>query len=207
MEIESLLSLLKKIPRDFYVPIILASLGLMLFVYGMIQYLGSTKSADIAPQTTTEAEITPVKTVKNIQVDVEGGVFRPGVYTVSYDSRVQDALVAAGGLSAAADRDYVAKHVNLAQRVTDGAKIYIPRVGEQILDGAQSNPQTALDAAGLININSATSDQLDSLPGIGATTAQKIIANRPYENVQDLLTKKVVGQKVFNEIKDKLTVF
>lgn len=200
-------NLFSHIPKEFYLPIGLASLGLILFAYGLIQYSNSQKTKENLPEAIIEVTQSPVKTVKNIQIDVEGGVFHPGVYSVAFDSRVQDALIAAGGLSGQADRDYVAKHINLAAKITDGAKIYIPRAGENILDGAQSNPETALDNAGMININSATADQLDSLPGIGAATAEKIITNRPYDKVEDLVTKKVVGQKVFNEIKDKITLF
>jgi competence protein ComEA len=74
---------------------------------------------------------------------------------------------------------------------------------------AMSNGQNVLGAAdtsggGQININSASEKELDNLPAIGAVTAQKIIAGRPYGSVEELLQKKIVGKKAFEQIKDKI---
>jgi len=202
--VETLTNFLKKIPKQYYFPLFMAILGVIFFGYGLIQYLGSSQHGKAE---TTLADVTTpthVKTVKSISVDVEGAVFHTGVFTVPQDSRLQDALIKAGGLNEDADRDFVAKHINLASKLQDGAKIYIPRVGENILEGASTVNTDNGVAVVFININTTTPEMLDSLPGIGPTTAQKIITNRPYASIQDLVTKKIVSQKIFDQIKDKI---
>jgi len=134
-----------------------------------------------------------------IVIHVDGAVARPGVYELSSDSRVSDAVSASGGLSDSADMT----RINLAAKVTDGQKVYIPKIGEGVgvgeagVEGVQS----------LININTATESQLDTLPGVGPVTAQKIIASRPYAAPEELLTKKIVGQSTYGKIKDLVTVY
>lgn len=146
-----------------------------------------------------------------IKVDVEGAVINPGVYAVPVDARVQDGLVVAGGLSGNADRIWVAQHVNLALKLIDGTKIYIPSLGEIAKTGSTVTDQTiGTDVLGAqnqqIDINSAASADLDSLPGVGPATVQKIIAGRPYTSTQELVDKKIVGQKEFEKIKDLIIV-
>jgi len=88
----------------------------------------------------------------------------------------------------------------LAQKLTDGAKIFIPAVGE--------NSQTDNQAVeGKININTASEAALDMLWGIGPATAQKVISGRPYQKTEDLLNKKIVKTNVWEEIKDKISVY
>ncbi len=123
-------------------------------------------------------------------------------------SRIQDSLVAAGGLSAQADRVYISKNLNLATKLTDGAKVYIPFAGEAVGNGQALNSSSSVDTvSGLINVNTSSQVGLESLPGIGPVTAQKIIAGRPYGSIQELLNKKIVGVKVFDQIKDKITAY
>lgn len=151
---------------------------------------------------------------EELVVDVAGEVVSPGVYRLSAESRVGEALAAAGGLSARADREWVAKNINLAGKLADGAKIYVPKVGQKIeggvtvTTGSTNSPgQVAGVVAGTININTASASELDTLPGIGPVTANKIITNRPYQSIQELLEKKVVSQKVFDQIKDKIGIY
>lgn len=136
-----------------------------------------------------------------IVVHVDGAVAKPGVYELAGSARVSDAVTAAGNLTKDAD---TAK-VNLAAKVSDGQKIYVPKIGEQSAGGSQSTAGDSTSA--LVNINTATESQLDTLPGIGPVTAQKIIASRPYSSPEDLLTKKAVGQSVYGKIKDLITVY
>lgn len=198
------LPLLKK----HWFPLSLGALGIMFFVYGLIGLFVSNKSAseDIifeansAKQNSTE--------VKTIFVDIEGAVVRPGLYKLPKDSRIQDAFVVAGGLSASADRNFVSKNINLAIKLSDGAKIYIPSVGEAVSSSSVLSGSSQTGGGGdLVNINSSSQSQLESLPGIGPKTAEKIIAGRPYGYVDELLNKKIVGNKVFNQIKDKVTIY
>lgn len=94
----------------------------------------------------------------------------------------------------------------MAAKLVDGAKLYIPRKGESA-SSMSSDHAGVVDQSATINLNEASADQLDSLPGIGQVTAQKIISGRPYTDVQDLLTKKVVSNNVFTKIKDKVSVY
>jgi competence protein ComEA len=201
---EKALAIIKNIPRQYYFPLVMAILGVIFFGYGLIQFFGQRQPQSVQ---TIMAEVptgSSVKTVKTISVDVEGAVFHTGVFTLAENSRVQDALIKAGGLDGDADRDFVAKHINLASKLTDGAKIYIPRKGEDILDGASTVNTVNGVAVTFLNINTTSADNLDSLPGVGPATAEKIINNRPYATIQELVTKKVISQRVFDEIKDKI---
>lgn len=145
------------------------------------------------------------KTEKTIFVDLAGAVQKPGVYELKSDSRINDLLVAAGGLSAEADRDWVARQMNLAQKLADGAKIYIPERSET--SGGSLGTLGSLGNLGLININTALVNQLETLWGIGPATAEKIIAGRPYQSTEELYTKKIVKSNVWEAIKDKITVY
>ena len=143
-----------------------------------------------------------------VWVDVAGAVEKPGVYELKKGSRVKDALVAAGGLSEIAKREYLEKIINMAQEVKDGEKIYIPRQGTDNGDGDRvlgSTPDNI--GTGTIDINSASVSELDTLWGIGEVTAKKIIENRPYGKVEDLLEKGVLKSNVYAEIKDKVSVY
>lgn len=135
-----------------------------------------------------------------ILVDVSGAVVLPGVYQLPSGCRLELAIKAAGGLTSEADKEYVAKNLNLASLLADGAKVYIPKKGEE---GFQ---QGSASSANKININSALSSELETLSGIGPKTAEKIINGRPYQSIDDLLLRKIVGKSVFEKIKDKVGV-
>lgn len=186
-----------------YVAIGLAFIGLILLGYGLISSInrGQVSSEDIVFES---SEQTTNKT-SQIVVDVSGAVVSPGVYTLDLGSRIKDALISASGLSSDADRDWVSKSLNLASKLNDGSKIYIPSRGEVSLRG--TNPAGVVSASGLIDINSASSSELDGLPGIGPATAQKIIDNRPYASIEDLTSKKAVTSKIFEKIKDRISVY
>ncbi|OGD92467.1 hypothetical protein A2697_02880 [Candidatus Curtissbacteria bacterium RIFCSPHIGHO2_01_FULL_41_44] len=134
-----------------------------------------------------------------IIVHVDGSVKKPGVYKLADQSRVVDAVGAAGGLTEDADQS----KVNLASKLVDGQKIYIRSVGEG--DGRIVGETTGVSVSSLVNINTASEAELDKLPGIGPVTAAKIIASRPYGSLEELLTKKVVSKSVFEKIKGLIT--
>lgn len=191
---EELISALRK----HWIPAILALLALIFFVYGMISFLGKTNSPEVAFDTEPSS-----KSEAQIAVDVEGAVVNPGVYRLKPDSLLQDALIAAGGASEDADRDWMQKNLNLASKLTAGQKIYIAKQGETgtitLIQDVEGN------SSGLININSASESELDSLSGVGPVTSRKIIAGRPYASINELVEKKIVGQATFDKIKDKIT--
>lgn len=195
----------------------LIGLGVILLTIGVFQYLSSKNTKDevaFVPSNPSQ-EVAGVSSQKEISIDVEGAVQKPGVYKLSEGGRVQDALIASGGMNSNADREYIAKHFNLAQKLTDGAKIYIPQKGEQqaAVMSVQENPASnndnqinAGDNTGLININSADAEKLDTLPKVGPVSAQKIISGRPYSSKGELVSKKILTQKTFDGLKDKITV-
>lgn len=145
---------------------------------------------------------TPSPTVEPIiKVHVAGAVLNPGVYTLKDGDRVADAIAAAGGFTADANRDAL----NLAARLADGQKIAVPRLGEPT--PAASSDDTA---TGKVNINMATQAQLEALPGIGPVMAQRIIEfrnkNGPFKRIEDLRDQKLVPASTFEKIKDKITL-
>ena len=204
---EKLLPLVK----THLLPIILGVAGLIFFVYGLTSLSAPKKDKpDIlfeaaSDKSNKDVAGTSTKEIM-IAVDVEGAVMKPGVYKLKADSRIQDALIAAGGMNEEADREKVSKSLNLAGKLVDGAKIYIPAVGEADSVNTTSGGEVTGRNTGSININSASESELDSLAGIGKVTAGKIIDNRPYTKIEDLLEKKIVGKSVFDKIKDKIGI-
>lgn len=138
-------------------------------------------------------------------VEIAGSVLKPGVYQLQTGARIDDLLIQAGGLSAGADRDWVAKNLNRAVKVLDGQKVYIPKVGESKTSSTSST--SGAQVGGLVNINSATFKDLDSLPGIGETRAQSIISGRPYASPEELVTRKILPKSVYEKIKEKITAY
>lgn len=144
---------------------------------------------------------------EDLLADVAGAVIHPGVYRLPVNSRFADALAAAGGLSAAADRGWVSRRLNLAQNITDGIKIYIPSVDE---GRTGSTSETNRSDSGLltpdspISINSASLTELDTLWGVGESRAQAIVSGRPYSSIEDLVTKKILPKNVVERNRDKL---
>jgi competence protein ComEA len=136
--------------------------------------------------------------VQGLVVEVSGSVAHPGVYELEAGSRVEDALESAGGLTDSANYEWLEKSLNRAAKITDGQKIYIPNEGEEI--SVQSFGEEG------ININTASSSQLEALHGIGPVTADKIIENRPYSSVEELLSRKILKSNVYEENRDKFTI-
>ena len=139
-------------------------------------------------------------------IDVSGEVIRPGVYKLSSGARVEEALAAAGGITSDADINYIEKYLNRAMRLLDGQKIYIPQSGGGPAIAGQENNKLFAEN-NLVSINKGTQVELEGLPEIGSKTAAKIISNRPYQSILELLSKKIVGQKVYEQIKDQISVW
>ncbi len=181
----------------------IAGLGFMLVIVGVRLLTSQSGGVEFIEESTASAALST-----QIKADISGAVVKPGVYSLDSEARVQDLLVVAGGLAENADRDWVDKFVNLAARVVDGSKLYIPEVGEY----QQQSEATVLSAQEekpprFININLATANELETLPGVGEVTATKIIDNRPYGSIEELLEKKIVNKSTFAKIKDKISVY
>jgi len=144
-----------------------------------------------------------------VKVEIAGEVVKPGVYELAGGSRTNDLLIAASGFGAKADREWVAKNINLAAKLVDGAKIYIPPK-DQIQNPKseiRNNDQNSNVQMSKINLNTASVVELDSLWGVGEVTAKKIIEGRPYQRPEELLEKKIVKSNVWEKIKDQVTVY
>lgn len=175
--------------------------GLFVFALGAGLFLFKNSSSEGSD----DVQIISANTVSpapqaEILVDVDGAVVSPGLYRLSKDARVDDAVEAAGGLSSEADR----AKVNLAAKVADGQKLRIPKVGET---SVQSTGEVAgAVEGGLVSINNGSVSELESLPAVGPVTAQKIISLRPYSSLEELKTKKAVGASTFEKIAGLITL-
>ncbi len=156
----------------------------------------SSSQADESTDSTQSAQL-------SITIDVEGAVNHPGVYLLPEASRVEDAISKAGGLATSADVETISKTINRAAKLTDGAKLYFPKVGEK---GAQSGETVMGSATSTVNINTASSEELEKLSGVGPATAKKIIDNRPYQTLEELVSKNALGQTLFERLKGQLAL-
>jgi competence protein ComEA len=174
-----------------FVPVVAAS-GVAFAVVG--------RASDAPPLVETVADPSAVPTPQVIVVDVVGAVARPGVVRLPAGARVLDALLAAGGMTP--DADLFA--LNKAAPLRDGARIYVPRPGEAVPAGALGSA-----AETKVNLNAATANELDALPGIGPATAAAIVRARttkPFALVEELQTRGLVSPKVFADLRDLVTV-
>ena len=161
---------------------------------------------------TSSAASTPEPAADPVFVHIDGAVVAPGVYELTGAlPRVNDAVMAAGGLAGDANTSAL----NLAAVLSDGEKIHVPRQGEamaagQTSSGAASGPDAGGSSSGLININTATVEELDSLPGIGPSTAAAIVEDRerngPFASPEDLMRVSGIGEGKFSKLKDQIRV-
>jgi len=167
------------------------------------------------------ASAIPSAAQPKIKIDIAGAVINPGVYELAEGSRVEDALTAAGGLANDADRDWVSRNLNLADKLHDGDKRYIPKVGETAATNG-SAPAPVPPSAGAVsgaktsdcsrvNINTASAGTLDEcLPGIGPAYAQRIVdyreAHGGFKSIEEIQEVAGIGPKTFEKIKNQITV-
>jgi len=163
-----------------------------------------------------------------IYVDVAGAVVKPGVVILDEGSRIFHAIDAAGGISNEGD----ATPLNLAEELNDGDKLYVPKIGEVEIDAitgeiktesgtepikigiiTQNNKDKSGSSSkkdGKININAATSEELQTIPGIGVVTAEKIVTyrkeNGKFQSIEDLLNVSGIGEKSLEKIIDYICV-
>lgn len=163
----------------------------------------------VSPAAVSTAAPEHVERPHEIVVDVEGGVQRPGIQRLSGGARVADAIAAAGGYAASADLLAAAASLNLAKPLADGEQVFVP-----VLGAAPASPLAAAvsggggGAAGLVNLNTATPEELEALPGIGTVTVQKIVAarqERPFASLEDAVERGVLNRGQLEQIRELAT--
>ena len=155
-----------------------------------------------------------------IKVEIAGAVQKPGIYELDIGQRRADLLTAAGGLDQEASLVFMVKTFNLSSTLSDGEKIYIPYAWEEdwqlapllannaateVAGGAPASDDASV-ASALISINTASAKELETLPGIGEKRASDIISYRPYASLNELVSKEVVSQSIFDSIKELINL-
>lgn len=205
------------------IPGILVIIGLLYFFFSQessttpqVELINSQMSEQQEQLNTEKVTSEPVEQKSTaIMVDVKGAVKKPGVYQLSADSRVIDAITVAGGYLEAAD----ARLINHAQKLVDEMVIYIPLKGEvmeqEVMQSlvtapAQVQGSSSSDSSGKVNLNTADEAALMTLPGIGPAKAQAILdyrqQNGSFKTVEDLKSVSGIGDKTFERLADLITV-
>ena len=177
-----------------------------------------SKTIDINDNTKDTVQISKVETSSNnkVTIYISGEVKNPGVVELKYDARLSDGVNLCGGLT----EDANLNGINLAMKIKDEGHYIIPKVGEEtkdtvVNDNEYRNENNTLNEPesnndNKININTADLSELDSLPGFGQVTAQKIIEYRQehtkFNSIEELMNIKGIGEKKFNNVKDYIYV-
>ena len=213
--------------KEYKLFLAIAAIGLLLGGYFLFHRPSSSASTvpDLYP--TSSSTVSPEKASASrskeekpatsmneepeiITVDVKGAVKQPGVYELRVGSRVHDAIYKAGGMTADAN----SQSVNLAQKLSDEAVIYVSKEGEEApaLGSSESAVTSSASAekTGKVHLNRATEAELQTVSGIGQKRAQDIIAyreaNGPFRSVEDLKNVSGIGEKTLEKLKDAFTV-
>jgi len=170
-----------------------------------------TGGALFTSSSTAPTPASSVDAAGTIVVDVQGGVAEPGIRELPAGSRVADAIGAAGGYGVAADLEAAAS-LNLAAPLTDGAQIRVPRIGDAVAaPGPSAAPPgggSTGGGSGPINLNTATPEELEALPGIGPVTVQKIVAARaeqPFVSLEDAVERGIINRGQLEDIQGVAT--
>mgnify|MGYP005816511775 CR=1 FL=1 len=177
---------------------------------------GTQEKKEDIPDVVEEETVDPCP----IRIDISGAVKNPGVYCLEKDSAFVDAVKKAGGFTNGIAQKYISMKVNLAQILSDNSKIYIPyeedskcellefKLPKEIVAITEPQPQPSTEpsetTSECISINSASAGELDSLEGVGPSTAQKIIDGRPYAKIEDILNVSGIGQSTYDKFKSQI---
>ena len=207
--------------KEYKIIVICAVLGLVLGAFFLLKPSSQTSVKEtnlqtevsaVSKETSTEKEVKKEEKEESpeqdlITVDVKGAVKSPGIYDLPVGSRVHDAVQKAGGLTEQADR----KSLNLAQKVSDEALVYVPTKGEEVASqqtGSGTTASTSKDKK--VNLNKASLEELKQVKGLGGKRAQDIIdhreANGKFKSVDELKKVSGIGAKTIEKLKDYVTV-
>ncbi|MCY7951429.1 helix-hairpin-helix domain-containing protein [Bacillus inaquosorum] len=185
------------------------------FIAAIFIFSSGKNKEPVKQAVSTETENAEVKqeAVKDesnetIVIDIKGAVQHPGVYEMRTGDRVSQAIEKAGGASEQADE----MQVNLAELLQDGTVVYIPKEGEEtaVQQGAGGADQSDGRKGALVNINTATLEELQGISGVGPSKAEAIIAYREengrFQTIEDITKVSGIGEKSFEKIKSSITV-
>ena len=207
--------------KEYRIIVICAGLGLALGAFFLLKPSSQTSVKETNLQTEVSAvskDSSSEKEVKKeekeespeqdlITVDVKGAVKSPGIYDLPVGSRVHDAVQKAGGLTDEAD----SKSLNLAQKISDEALVYVPTKGEEVASQqAASGTIASTSKDKKVNLNKASLEELKQVKGLGGKRAQDIIdhreANGKFKSVDELKKVSGIGAKTIEKLKDYVTV-
>ena len=191
---------------------------LIIMAITLIYYIYSTKENEKIESFEQTNEIiqndTEMEEIKEkIKIHIAGAVNKEGLYELEEEQRIADAIEIAGGLKNDADLS----DINLASKLEDGMKIYIPTINENTNENTNTqninstkNPNTQGRTTDKININTASQSELDTLPGIGPSTALKIIKyreeNGKFKSIEDIKEVSGIGESKYEQIKDLIKI-
>ena len=186
--------LLKNIPLKiiFSLAIVISGLGLLFIAF--IDFRNMVLASD------STIVITNMDNKMNrIVVEVLGEVKSPGIYELKSESRLFDAIYIAGGFTDDADVKWIEEKLHLTNHLLDGDKVYIPSVDNTFNRNSNINNN-------IVSVNKSSENELKELVGVGEVRAQKIIDNRPYQSLQELLNKKIVTEKIMEDNNDLISL-
>ena len=204
--------------KEYKIIVICAGLGLALGGFFLLKPTSQTpvkeknlqaEVAAVSKDSSSEQEVKKEESAEQdlITVDVKGAVKSPGIYDLPVGSRVHDAVQKAGGLTDEAD----SKSLNLAQKISDEALVYVPTKGEEAASQqatSGTSPSTSKDKK--VNLNKASLEELKQVKGLGGKRAQDIIdhreANGKFKSVDELKKVSGIGAKTIEKLKDYVTV-
>lgn len=200
-ELDNLIENSKIGKENLFFKVILV-IGIVCFICSILMYLYYYQNEDKVELIEINNQV--INNTNNIKVDISGAIVNNGVYEINENERMEDLIVKAGGFLENADKEWVQKNLNLAAKLKDSQKIYIPFEGENYslnyIDG---------NIGGKININTASQAELEKLSGIGEVTAKRIIEYREkngnFENVIDLAKVENLGEKTIDKFKDDIS--
>jgi len=187
--------------HEYRVPLVFLVASLVCIVSSVLLYTKTLTTSDPIQFSSDKQENSSSESAK-LAVDVRGAVMRSGVYYVSSGARIADVIALAGGESDLVDTDLADKMLNYAGFVFDGMKIYVPKRENISLEQSQSLTSTEV----IVSVNADSSTQLELLPDIGEITAKKIIDNRPYGSLEELVTKHVFSASLLEKLRSRLSL-
>lgn len=191
----------------FFLGVLIALGGGYLLIYGDVVAAEDIWDLDLEVSHVSDANSDfKGSTAQKLLVDIRGAVKSPGVYEFEEGLILNEAINQAGGLSADVDQAWVDQNLNFVRELEDREKIYIPAKDTEVAGKSGTSDRVDLADDTVINLNSASKSELESLPGVGPATAGKIIDSRPYRQKTDLLNVSGIGEATYEKLKDKVAI-